>query len=126
MTETEQLRALKSVCRNLVDNLDQPTLLKDAGPAKSVIHMAIAQLTDVLRATETLPAPLQLYVWDDNTISYGAGLAFAIAASEEEERALVLEDTGNDTFFKPAHFQWEKPVTLPLDAPIGFGRCYTE
>lgn len=126
MTEAEQIRALKSVCRNLVDNLDQPTLLKDAGPAESMIRMAIAQLTDVLRATETPPSPLQLYVWAVHNISPGAGLAFAIASSEEDARALVLANSNypySDFFVR---HQFDPPTIYPLDAPIGFGAAYEE
>jgi len=39
---------------------------------------------------------LKLYVWDDFCSSYGgAGLAFAIAASEDEAKKLIEAETGS-------------------------------
>jgi hypothetical protein len=61
------------------------------------------------------PAPqLRLFVWVGFCPDYTDGLAVAVAETEEQAKALVIEDQG----YNPA--DWGNMKVYPLSSPIAF------
>ena len=60
------------------------------------------------------PPGLKLYVWHKSLIDWTAGVMFALAASEDEAKALILKDCS----YIPDN-EWERDVTV-YDKPAGF------
>ena len=56
---------------------------------------------------------MQLYVWTDFSPDYTSGLAFALAKSEDEARALIIHEYG----FTPS--DWGTLKVHDLNTPFG-------
>lgn len=59
---------------------------------------------------------LQLYVWTDFEEDFTAGLAFAIARSEEEAKQMVRDDAG----WPDKERRWGTLHVLPINKPVTF------
>lgn len=62
---------------------------------------------------------MKLYVWEDVLTDYTAGIAFALAETEDEARALIWESLGRELGpeVEPGLYG---PPTHVLDTPRGF------